>query len=193
MKDILENGKNIGRIYNLFSSVCKKGAYRCISGSNVSTKFTDSAPEAQEHCKQMGGTIWTPRGNLSDTLFEESNTVWTGSVRYNRTHLLREDGIIFEPMPSYLEDTPAIVVAKLANEKITMTNHEQLDGDIVNRCLCVNHQKASLFLATAFTMILVLIIICAFVIFTQCYPYDLFKIRLSDPKIVSTGYSSLVI
>ena len=185
--------KNIERIKNLSSSVCKKGAYRCISGNNVSTKFTDSAQEAQDHCKQMGGKIWTPRGNLSETLFEESNAVWTGSVRHNRTHFLREDGIIFEPKPSYLEDTPAIVVAKLANEKITMTNHEQLDGNIVNRCLCVNYHKASLFLATVFTIILVLTIISAFVIFTQCYPYGLSRIRLSDPKIVSTGYNSLVI
>ena len=185
--------KNTERINNLSSSVCKKGAYRCISGNNVSTKFTDSAQEAQDHCKQMGGKIWTPRGNLSETLFEESNAVWTGSVRHNRTHFLREDGIIFEPKPSKLEDTPAIVVAKLANEKITMTNHEQLDGNIVNRCLCVNYHKASLFLATVFTIILVLTIISAFVIFTQCYPYGLSRIRLSDPKIVSTGYNSLVI
>ena len=75
----------------------------------------------------MNGHIWTPRGDLSDRLFTDSEIRWTGSVRYNRTHLMREDGVIFEPEPNYLLDTPSEVVAKLANNKLTMTNHLQLD------------------------------------------------------------------
>ena len=112
----------------------------------LSAQFTGPISDARQRCNQMNGHIWTPRGNLSDSLFTSSEIRWTGSVRYNITHLMREDGIIFEPKPSYLLVTPPVVVVKLANNTFTTTNHLQLDEDIVNRCLCVNYKKAIFYL-----------------------------------------------
>ena len=132
---------------------------------NLSAQFTGTISTARQRCNHMNGHIWTPRGDLSDRLFTDSEIRWTGSVRYNRTHLMREDGVIFEPEPNYLLDTPSEVVAKLANNKLTMTNHLRLHGEIVDRCLCVNHTKASFFLTMAFILILLVTVMSSVALF----------------------------
>ena len=55
--------------------------------------------------------------------------------------------------------TLPVVVANLANNKFTMTNHLRFDGEVLDKCLCVNYTKASFFLTMAFFLILLVMTI----------------------------------
>ena len=61
--------------------------------------------------------------------------------------------------------TPAVVVANLANNKFTMTNHLRFDGEVLDKCLCVNYTKALFFLTMAFVLILLVIPMIPVVLF----------------------------
>ena len=61
--------------------------------------------EAVKKCSSLDSSIWTPREDISKNLFDTSEMIWTGCTRFNRTHLIREDGYVFKPKVFHYEET----------------------------------------------------------------------------------------
>ena len=66
----------------------------------------DGKLEVLEKCSSLNASIWTPRDDISINLFDTSEMIWTGSTRFNQTHLMREDGYVFRAKVFNYEETP---------------------------------------------------------------------------------------
>ena len=95
------------------NSVCASGVkFWCIKDKQLMGPFNshiDGKSEVQEKCSSLNASIWTPRDDISINLFDTSEMIWTGSTRFNRTHLMREDGYVFRAKVFHYEETPGLL------------------------------------------------------------------------------------